>query len=87
MSFKNEDRPVFPLNGERWQKEIGHGVASYDYHGITKREYFAAMAMQGICAKQAEDKYHVNDGWLHPETVAKNAVQIADELLKALDNV
>ncbi len=56
---------------------------------LTKREYFAAMAMQGICAKQADDKYHVNDGWLHPvhpETVAKNSVQIADELLKQLES-
>ena len=86
MSFKNQDRPVFPLNGKRFQKEIGRGVASYDYSGITKREYFAAMAMQGICASPVGDKYHVNDGWLHPETVAKNAISIADELLKQLES-
>lgn len=82
MSFKNEDRPVFPLNGERWQKEIGHGVASYDYHGITKREYFAAMAMQGLCVNRITGELKKGEC----VDVAEMSILIADELLKQLES-
>ncbi len=44
--------------------------------GLTKREYFAGLAMQGL-ASSSEGDYH--DG-----VVAKNAVRMADLLLKAL---
>lgn len=49
--------------------------------GLTKRELFAAMAMQGLAAVPAE-------GGLKPEyiqTDAKNAVIYADALLAALE--
>jgi len=46
--------------------------------GLTKREYFAAMAMQGIIAADINtDRY--------PEDVARYAVQQADALLKELE--
>lgn len=44
--------------------------------GLTKREYFAAMAMQGLCANP------------HPGSitkVAKMSVECADELIKQLN--
>jgi len=45
---------------------------------ISRRDYFAAMAMQGACANPEI----IN----HSEIViAKNAVYQADELIKALD--
>lgn len=40
--------------------------------GLTKREYFAAMAMQGLCADD------------HPKAI-KMAVHIADALINALN--
>lgn len=45
--------------------------------GLTKREHFAAMAMQGLCG--------ANDcaGWTQDE-IAVSAVQIADALLAEL---
>lgn len=43
--------------------------------GLTKREYFAAMAMQGLVGK---------DRTL--EWIANRAVDISDELLKRLEN-
>ena len=46
--------------------------------GLTKREYFAAMALQGVLASMTEDTYH-------PLTAARNAVEAADELLKRLE--
>ena len=42
--------------------------------GLTKREYFAAKALQALLA---DSKLHV--------TVARDAVKIADLLIKALD--
>lgn len=49
-----------------------------DYHGLTKRELFAAMAMQGYCS--------VQEGWDQPaREVAKCAALMADALLAALN--
>lgn len=47
--------------------------------GLTKREYFAAMAMQGLCANSVPGPHH---GF---ERLATESVQYADALLKALD--
>jgi hypothetical protein len=46
--------------------------------GITKREYFAAMAMQGLCVAITE--YVMRD----PKTYTKEAILIADALLNEL---
>jgi hypothetical protein len=51
------------------------GSIQFDvHHGLTKREYFASLAMQGLVTKQS-----------FPERVANDAVQIADALIKALN--
>lgn len=49
----------------------------YHTRGITKREYFAAMAMQGIVANVCTDINHQEN--------AKEAVIHADALIKALN--
>lgn len=47
--------------------------------GMTKREYFAAMAMQGVEASNPiEDPLTIKD-------VAKRSVKLADALIKALN--
>jgi hypothetical protein len=43
--------------------------------GLTKREYFAAKALQGLLAKYG----------LIGKTVAEDAVKMADHLIKALE--
>lgn len=46
-----------------------------DWYGLTKREYFAALAMQGFCVSvKASD-----------DTIAMHSVTIADALIKALN--
>lgn len=47
---------------------------SKEVPGLTKREYFAAMAMQGM----------LNTSW-HIDDVPKKAVQMADTLINALN--
>ena len=48
--------------------------------GLTKREYFAAVALEGLLAQETED-------WRFdkPEQAAKRAVTYADALLAALE--
>lgn len=74
LSQKNE--PAFPLN-------LGSG----DYHsGLSKREYFAAMAMQGIISKNpfamGERRSELRD---ITTRIANGAVQYADALIAALE--
>lgn len=45
-------------------------------YGLTKREYFAAMAMQGMIAKYGTD---------YQSSHAKESVYMADELMEALN--
>lgn len=52
--------------------------------GLTKREYFAAKAMQGLLASFTEKS--AIGGWqTELDEVARTSVDLADELLKALD--
>ena len=67
--MKNSEETAFPLIFE-----------NQDFHlGLTKREYFAAMAMQGILSNSKTGIQ--SDRW----TVPVDAVRYADELLKQLE--
>jgi len=62
----NGKQPAFPV------ESLG---AAFGSAGMSKREYFAAMAMQGLLATAtAENLYMIGD----------MSVEIADALLKAL---
>ena len=48
-----------------------------NFVGLTKREYFAGLAMQGICA---------SNGWEQSmDGIVKASVEMADKLLKELE--
>lgn len=51
--------------------------------GLTKREQFAAMAMQGMLSGMVDAHGH---GSIDNEVVAKYSVNLADALIKALNN-
>lgn len=53
------------------------------YLGLTKREYFAAMAMQGLLANYAANGMYGN--YVEYPMVEKAAVSQADALIKALN--
>lgn len=73
MSKKNEY--AFPSSVKPSARDIGDG--------LTKREYFAAMAMQGLCVPAIPGHHNTN---LAPEAKAKatSAVALADALLAEL---
>lgn len=70
------------------QPAFGYGYANEQAHqevtGLTKREYFAAMAMQGLLVNYVSNGLYGNNP-SYP-MVAEMAVSQADELLNQLNN-
>lgn len=82
MTIKNGDLPAMPV-----YTSSGEIINAYDLedmitnfnvsYGLTKREQFAAMAMQGILSCDNSEFSHV---------AAQRAVECADALLFELEN-
>ena len=70
--MKNEDKPINPIP-EHFDKYKNENI------GLTKREYFAGLAMQGMLANSSLNN-------LKEETVAEISVLCADKLLENLEN-
>ena len=67
--MSNANLPAFPLTEE---------TAGIDYYkGLTKREYFAGLAMQGNLAN--------TKNWASREAIARESVKDADALIAALE--
>lgn len=95
MSNNNGDMPAMPVSSEQGS-DIDSAEGSPERYGmptglgLTKREHFAAMAMQGLTANadvmsvlselQSKGKGQLN------HLVARMAVEHADALLKALED-
>lgn len=83
--------PAFPVEGQqahriaafetKGQPEMAY-VARYNVaaSGLTIREHFASMAMQGLCANSIPGVQHM------PTALAIEAVEYADALIAELDN-
>ncbi|WP_329759297.1 hypothetical protein [Stenotrophomonas geniculata] len=76
--MKNGDMPVSPMLNEHGCPHHHSSILLQggQVTGLTKRELFAAMAMQGLCSR--------NDGELSHHRAAY-AVEHADDLLAALE--
>jgi len=75
MSAPNDGGPAFP----RDERYAGH-------NGMTLRDYFAAKAMQGVCASDDHcdedgETFIYEDGYF--SDVATHAYAMADAMLKA----
>ncbi len=54
--------------------------------GLTKREYFAGLAMQGLLSNSEWMKNYQGEKYIMPDdVVAQVSIQFADELLKQLE--
>jgi hypothetical protein len=71
--MNNADIPAMPVNAHDYHNNGGYECESF---GLTKREHFAAMAMQGICASGPT---------ISNQLIASEAVVLADLLLKELE--
>ena len=75
----NGNKPAMPSDTFRFLCDINLEQCNV---GLTKREHFAAMAMQGILSNSAMID-NVNEKAL--KWVSMEATQVADALLKALE--
>ncbi len=83
--MKNADQPIdaiFYTNSE--------GITEYDINsGLTKREYFAGLAMQGLIANERTQLACIKDAAnmkrTPEEELVTYAIGYADELLKQLE--
>lgn len=84
--MKNSDKPAFPVDEETTDR-LDEGVRIYT--GLTKREYFAGLAMQAILSNEELRLACMADsrilGVTRDEAVARYSVMEADELLKQLE--
>lgn len=85
---KNADQPAFPIQ-PTFDSDGRVANERYAFEGLTKREYFAAMAMQGIKSNpelcRICDEAAKQNGGTQQEYIAKMAVKDADELLNQLN--
>ncbi len=78
--MKNADKPINPIVQE---ENIGQGgkILMCTEYGLTKREHYAGLAMQGFCSNQEFLKNLNGD----PNLVVKACIEIADEILQQLE--
>lgn len=71
--MENSDKPIYPCT-----IRSGDSFAETNQaYGLTKREYFAGLAMQGFISNI--------DGIYSPKEVIKLSIEMGDELLKQLE--
>lgn len=74
--------PAFPLRGT---DDLAGNPSKWTWLGLTKREYFAGLAMQGFITMPSADKNATFDGHATGEKIAFLSVQMADALLAELN--
>ena len=77
--MNNADMPAMPMDVER----ADYAQQCRPFRGLTKREYIAAMAMQGMLSDLTASEQEGYD--VSRECVASHALAMADALLKELE--
>ena len=70
--MKNGHKPINPI--------LDWNELKADTAGLTKREYFAGLAMQGLMANSHNEVVSLSES-----EIAEWAIGVADELLKQLE--
>ena len=84
--MKNADKPINPSTSIKISDteffEYNLPNKERQYSGLTKREYFAGLAMQGLMSSFTEN---AENGFYGTKEVVSTAIEYADELLKQLE--
>ena len=84
--MENADKPIYPTISQKINEteffEYNLPNKEKHYSGLTKREYFAGLAMQGLIAGRWACPDNVPNDVM---TIVEQAVFHADELLKQLE--
>ena len=87
--MKNADKPINPSISIKISDteffEYNLPNKERQYSGLTKREYFAGLAMQGMLANPNGVMTESGMWWHSPEEFARLSIICADELLKQLE--
>ena len=80
--MKNSDKPINPIVQE---ENIGQGgkILMCTEYGLTKREHYAGLALQGLLALPDKGTFGSFDEAI--EWMCEVSVKFADELLKQLE--
>ena len=88
--MKNADKPINPSTSIKISDteffEYNLPNKERQYSGLTKREYFAGLAMQGLLANCNGGTTSGGNHVFSPNGISELAVLHADELLKKLEN-
>ena len=76
--MKNADKPIYPVLTQSPSLQNDTSL------GLTKREHYAGLAMQGLISSCDWNFTTFNKDLI--EATSKNAIDLADELLKQLEN-
>lgn len=86
--MKNADKPINPFY-HKGSMQTENTIDKNRPHllGLTKREYFAAMAMQGLLTRIPYiENWETDLGFLESKRIAVESIIMADELLKQLES-
>lgn len=84
--IKNGDLPAMPVATERlYESRCNGGSWELGSLGLTKREQFAMVAMQGLCADIGKVYDFCPYGESLDSYLARQAVSVADALLAELE--
>ena len=85
--MKNADKPINPSTSIKISDteffEYNLPNQERQYSGLTKREHYAGLAMQGLISSCDWNFTTFNKDLI--EATSKNAIDLADELLKQLE--
>lgn len=76
------DTPIYPYEREKFGQSIIQGRVDHD--GMTLRQWYAGLAMQGLCASSEALREISPDPYLLYGTLGFMAVKAADGLLAQL---
>ena len=84
--MKNADKPIYPTLELDYTESIiqGRNVFFNQEFGLTKREYFAGLAMQGMISNPNIVRPKESDKEF--KDFSERAIKYADELLKQLED-
>ena len=86
--MNNADKPINPSTSIKISDteffEYNLPTKERQYSGLTKREHYAGLAMQGLLALPDKGTYNSFDEAI--ERICEVSVKFADELLKQLEN-
>ena len=79
--MNNSDMPTVPIATSTFTDPNGITYLAVESKGLTKREHFAGLAMQGLLA----GGYCIDDSQNRLNDVPSEAINLADALLKQLE--